>query len=223
MASTRSSSGGEISSRADAMPYTDGERRRLRFGRFRGGHGRRDEARRLVRFCGKARAERSRPASCAASASRLISKRAAAAARPRIRSRWSSITRRHDAVRGHAFVGPGPRNRVSRRSSPKRWVSMRRTSASIRGRRRPIWTGNGTGGSRGALGTGSAFHVLGEKLIEIARPHAAAQARSCRTSCATATERFTPATGRSDSSSSRARWRHRRRIRSIRPPKAASA
>ena len=35
--------------------------------------------------------------------------------------------------------------------------------------------GNGTGGSRGVLGTGSAFHVLGEKLIEIARPHAAAK------------------------------------------------
>jgi carbon-monoxide dehydrogenase large subunit len=34
--------------------------------------------------------------------------------------------------------------------------------------------GNGTGGSRGVLGTGSAFHVLGEKLIEAARPHAAA-------------------------------------------------
>jgi carbon-monoxide dehydrogenase large subunit len=33
--------------------------------------------------------------------------------------------------------------------------------------------GNGTGGSRGALGTGSAFHVLGDKLIEVARPHAA--------------------------------------------------
>jgi len=33
--------------------------------------------------------------------------------------------------------------------------------------------GNGTGGSRGALGTGSAFHVLGGKLIELARPHAA--------------------------------------------------
>jgi carbon-monoxide dehydrogenase large subunit len=35
--------------------------------------------------------------------------------------------------------------------------------------------GNGTGGSRGVLGTGSAFHVLGEKLIERARPHAAAK------------------------------------------------
>jgi len=34
--------------------------------------------------------------------------------------------------------------------------------------------GNGTGGSRGVLGTGSAFRVLGEKLIELARPHAAA-------------------------------------------------
>ena len=34
--------------------------------------------------------------------------------------------------------------------------------------------GNGTGGSRGMLGTGSAFRVLGRKLIEIARPHAAA-------------------------------------------------
>ncbi len=33
--------------------------------------------------------------------------------------------------------------------------------------------GNGTGGSRGVLGTGSAFHVLGAKLIELARPHAA--------------------------------------------------
>jgi aerobic carbon-monoxide dehydrogenase large subunit len=33
--------------------------------------------------------------------------------------------------------------------------------------------GNGTGGSRGVLGTGSAFKVLGEKLIEVARPHAA--------------------------------------------------
>ena len=34
--------------------------------------------------------------------------------------------------------------------------------------------GNGTGGSRGVLGTGSAFHALGQKLIELARPHAAA-------------------------------------------------
>ncbi len=33
--------------------------------------------------------------------------------------------------------------------------------------------GSGTGGSRGVLGTGSAFRVLGEKLIELARPHAA--------------------------------------------------
>ena len=33
--------------------------------------------------------------------------------------------------------------------------------------------GNGTGGSRGALGTGSAFLVLGQKLIEVAKPHAA--------------------------------------------------
>ena len=35
--------------------------------------------------------------------------------------------------------------------------------------------GNATGGSRGVLGTGSAFRVLGEKLIELARPHAAAR------------------------------------------------
>ncbi len=35
--------------------------------------------------------------------------------------------------------------------------------------------GSGTGGSRGALGTGSAFRVLGEKLIELARPRAAAK------------------------------------------------
>jgi carbon-monoxide dehydrogenase large subunit len=35
--------------------------------------------------------------------------------------------------------------------------------------------GNGTGGSRGALGTGSAFKLLGQKLIEIAKPHAAAK------------------------------------------------
>jgi carbon-monoxide dehydrogenase large subunit len=35
--------------------------------------------------------------------------------------------------------------------------------------------GNGTGGSRGVLGTGSAFRVLGEKLIALARPHAAAR------------------------------------------------
>jgi len=33
--------------------------------------------------------------------------------------------------------------------------------------------GNGTGGSRGVLGTGSAFRVLGQKLIERARPDAA--------------------------------------------------
>jgi carbon-monoxide dehydrogenase large subunit len=33
--------------------------------------------------------------------------------------------------------------------------------------------GNGTGGSRGVLGTGSAFRMLAEKLIEIARPLAA--------------------------------------------------
>ena len=33
--------------------------------------------------------------------------------------------------------------------------------------------GNGTGGSRGVLGTGSAFKVLGQKLIDLARPHAA--------------------------------------------------
>ncbi len=35
--------------------------------------------------------------------------------------------------------------------------------------------GSGTGGSRGALGTGSAFRVLGEKLIDLAAPHAAAK------------------------------------------------
>ena len=35
--------------------------------------------------------------------------------------------------------------------------------------------GNATGGSRGVLGTGSAFRVLGAKLIELARPHAAAR------------------------------------------------
>jgi len=34
--------------------------------------------------------------------------------------------------------------------------------------------GNGTGGSRGVLGTGSAFHVLGQKLIALAHPHASA-------------------------------------------------
>jgi carbon-monoxide dehydrogenase large subunit len=34
--------------------------------------------------------------------------------------------------------------------------------------------GSGTGGSRGALGTGSVFSLLGQKLIEVARPHAAA-------------------------------------------------
>ena len=36
-------------------------------------------------------------------------------------------------------------------------------------------TGSGTGGSRGALGTGSAFRVLGQKLIDMALPHAAAR------------------------------------------------
>jgi carbon-monoxide dehydrogenase large subunit len=35
--------------------------------------------------------------------------------------------------------------------------------------------GNGTGGSRGVLGTGSAFKMLGQKLIELAKPHAAAR------------------------------------------------
>ncbi|HZN25338.1 MAG TPA: xanthine dehydrogenase family protein molybdopterin-binding subunit [Burkholderiales bacterium] len=35
--------------------------------------------------------------------------------------------------------------------------------------------GNGTGGSRGVLGTGSAFKVLGQKLIDLARPHAASR------------------------------------------------
>ena len=35
--------------------------------------------------------------------------------------------------------------------------------------------GSGTGGSRGVLGTGSAFRMLGQKLIQMARPHAAAQ------------------------------------------------
>jgi carbon-monoxide dehydrogenase large subunit len=33
--------------------------------------------------------------------------------------------------------------------------------------------GNGTGGSRAVLGTGSAFRILGQRLIEAARPHAA--------------------------------------------------
>ena len=41
----------------------------------------------------------------------------------------------------------------------------------------PDLIGSGTGGSRGALGTGSAFSVLGRKLIELARPHAAALLR----------------------------------------------
>ncbi|HET9664900.1 MAG TPA: xanthine dehydrogenase family protein molybdopterin-binding subunit, partial [Burkholderiales bacterium] len=38
--------------------------------------------------------------------------------------------------------------------------------------------GNGTGGSRGVLGTGSAFRLLGQKLIDVARPHAAAALRA---------------------------------------------
>ena len=38
--------------------------------------------------------------------------------------------------------------------------------------------GNGTGGSRGVLGTGSAFKMLGQKLIDLARPHAARQLRA---------------------------------------------
>jgi len=41
----------------------------------------------------------------------------------------------------------------------------------------PDLIGSGTGGSRGALGTGSAFSMLGKKLIELARPHAAALLR----------------------------------------------
>lgn len=52
------------------------------------------------------------------------------------------------------------------------------STASIRFHPRPPaaeLVGNGTGGSRGALGTGSAFRALGEKLIGLARPHAAAQ------------------------------------------------
>ena len=44
--------------------------------------------------------------------------------------------------------------------------------------RAPDLIGSGTGGSRGALGTGSAFRVLGQKLIELARPHAAAALRA---------------------------------------------
>jgi len=43
--------------------------------------------------------------------------------------------------------------------------------------RAPDLIGSGTGGSRGALGTGSSFSVLGKKLIELARPHAAALLR----------------------------------------------
>jgi carbon-monoxide dehydrogenase large subunit len=35
--------------------------------------------------------------------------------------------------------------------------------------------GNGTGGSRGVLGTGSAFRILAQKLIDLARPHAASK------------------------------------------------
>ena len=35
--------------------------------------------------------------------------------------------------------------------------------------------GNGTGGSRGVLGTGSAFKILAQKLIDLARPHAASK------------------------------------------------
>jgi carbon-monoxide dehydrogenase large subunit len=38
--------------------------------------------------------------------------------------------------------------------------------------------GNGTGGSRGVLGTGSAFKTLGQKLIEVAKPHAAQKLRA---------------------------------------------
>lgn len=41
--------------------------------------------------------------------------------------------------------------------------------------------GSGTGGSRGALGTGSAFRMLGQKLIELARPHAAAKLKVAET------------------------------------------
>jgi len=50
--------------------------------------------------------------------------------------------------------------------------------------------GNATGGSRGALGTGSAFRVLGEKLIELARPHAAARLKVPESTLAYSKGRF---------------------------------
>ena len=50
--------------------------------------------------------------------------------------------------------------------------------------------GNSTGGSRGVLGTGSAFRVLGEKLIERARPHAAARLKVPESALAYSNGRF---------------------------------
>ena len=64
--------------------------------------------------------------------------------------------------------------------------------------------GNGTGGSRGVLGTGSAFKLLGEKLIDVARRMRRRSWALPKTSCATAKDAFTRATARSASSSSRA-------------------
>jgi carbon-monoxide dehydrogenase large subunit len=50
--------------------------------------------------------------------------------------------------------------------------------------------GNATGGSRGALGTGSTFRVLGEKLIDLARPHAAARLKVPESALAYSKGRF---------------------------------
>ena len=224
-ASIRSSCGAGISCRATRCPTRRRTRATYDSGDFEAVM---DDALERADWTGFPRATAQPPsarASCAASASRPISKRAAAARRPRTRSRSSSTRTAsmtlfavtQSSGQGHETVFPADRRRDARHR-------RRRTSASTPGRPTADLVGNGTGGSRGALGTGSAFK---RARREADRDRAAARGeearRRRRTSCATAKAASTRATARSASSSSRARSPDRSRIRSTPTPKASSA
>ena len=160
------------------MPYKTANAGDLRFRRFRGGDGRRAEARRLVRLSG----------SGARSAQRAGKLRGIGIA-----------TYLEAGGGGGGAQGPG-RGGVRRATASMTLFAVTQSSgqghetifpqivaetlgidpAHIRFHPRPPaaeLVGNGTGGSRGVLGTGSAFRVLGEKLIERRAPARGGEAR----------------------------------------------
>ena len=157
----------------EAMPYKTAERRHLRFRRLRGGHGRRARARRLERISAAAhrRIAAAGKLRGIGIATYLEAGGGGGAPKDQVAVEFDAdgemtlIAVTQSSGQGHETVFPQIVAQTLGIDVAHVRFSPSAPTADL--------VGNGTGGSRGVLGTGSAFKLLGQKLIEVARPHAA--------------------------------------------------